>query len=68
MMKIRNVIRVGIALAPTLVGIVLLIKDLKLQAAHPEWSASPFVVWIKFSLFLIVSIGLAIFLFKSKNN
>jgi len=63
-MKLRVVGKIIVSLIPAIIGTILLIGDKKNQIAHPEWSASPAVMWIKFAVFCALSIVLFVILFR----
>ena len=65
-MNYKVVAKVFGSLIPAIVGTCLLVKDYITGVNHPEWSASPMVMWMNFGVGLIVSIVLLLVVFRQK--
>ncbi len=67
-MNLKVVSKVIGSLIPAIIGTYLLVKDYIAASNHPEWSVSPVVMWMKFGVFLIVSIILLLVVFRQKRS
>ena len=67
-MSSRRTLKVAVCLLPVSIGAVDSIREYGEMMKHPEWSAPPSVIWIKFAVYFAVSLLLLARLFLVKKK
>ena len=67
-MSLRKALKVAVCLLPVSIGAIDSIREYREMMAHPEWSAPPSVIWIKFAVYFAVSLLMLALLFLVKKK